>query len=224
MSIINESVEEIERGNLVAHLLPDRDAENPLENMTRVGQILGGHRRYSYEDIAGPGSDELHERYPDATSFEEALEKYVRDEHDATHVLPLYMLDHSGIAFRTTSFNDPWDSGLYGVVFATKKSVAETLGEDATDEQVLDALRIEIGELNSYVQGDVYGIVVVEKGTEHELASCWGFVGREYAEGDAAKEMLDEAEAVLAAEREANEREAAERTFWAERDVLTVAA
>jgi hypothetical protein len=66
-------------------------------------------------------------------------------------------------------------------------------------ERARDAIRTVLAEYNAYAMGDVYGIIVEyrnDAGTWEETeTSCWGFRGWEYATGDAARELLAEADA-----------------------------
>ena len=48
-------------------------------------------------------------------------------EEQKAYFYPMFMLDHSGLAFSFTSFNDPWDSGLGAVVKVSDENV-EKLG------------------------------------------------------------------------------------------------
>ena len=54
----------------------------------------------------GPKTEE---RAVDDAMLKVISEKYI--------TLPLYLMDHSGLAMQTTSFNDPWDSGQVGWIY-----------------------------------------------------------------------------------------------------------
>jgi hypothetical protein len=45
-------------------------------------------------------------------------------------ILPVYMLDHSGVSISVRPFGDPWDSGLAGCIYA--RMMAEGQGERET--------------------------------------------------------------------------------------------
>lgn len=36
-------------------------------------------------------------------------------------MMPLYLMDHSGLAMQTESFHDPWDSGQVGWIYVSKE-------------------------------------------------------------------------------------------------------
>jgi hypothetical protein len=81
-------------------------------------------------------------------------------------------------------------------------------------QRAADAIEAVLSEYNSYATGDVYGIVVEYHDAEacrdecdpHDPAgdcdawkstedSCWGFIGYDYATGDAARQMIEENDA-----------------------------
>ncbi len=83
-------------------------------------------------------------------------------------------------------------------------------------------LTIEVEEYSRWLSGEVYGVVVTENDEDGEpdehgadVTSCFGFIGWEYARGDAAREMLADGEAIVAQERD-------EARHWAERDTVTI--
>lgn len=98
-------------------------------------------------------------------------------------VLPVYRYEHSAVAYNTTGFNDRWDSGQAGVIYATKAAVRQCYGVKRITDGVLEkAKSCLVGEVETFSQwanGDVYGIKLYadqeayEKGEEED--SCWGF-------------------------------------------------
>lgn len=111
---------------------------------------------------------------------------------DHAVILPVYIYDHSGVTIRTTPFNDPWDSGQIGWIYATHERLRketryndDELFKQGKAEEILKA---EIEELDTYLRGDVYGFVVkrvVECETcgqkkEEVLESYWGFYGSDF--------------------------------------------
>lgn len=73
-----------------------------------------------------------------------------------------------------------WDVGLAGVL---------TVPDDATEPE--EYARGILEEYTSWVNGDVWGVVTVylnPDGSFREHESCWGYVGRDYAETVAKEE------------------------------------
>ena len=114
----------------------------------------------------------------------ELLERYLRRWEDALYVLPLALLDHSGLTLYVGTrahWCDPggWDSGPIGFAYTTRpQAVAAGFTDlDATvevEEQlgplggtvkvqknvVLNLLEAEIREYAAYVGGEVYAFLV----------------------------------------------------------------
>lgn len=116
--------------------------------------------------------------------------------HDAVVCLPVYAVD--GRMGTQLSVADDWDEAN-GWIYATAASIAETMGEDATPEQVADALKQELETWEQWAQGDVYGYVVTDP-SGNVADSCWGFYGLDDAEAEANASfeacIADEAEQV----------------------------
>ena len=148
--------------------------------------MLCGHKRYELGDEQPKSREELDERL---------------EELDAVIRLPLWLLDHSGLAMQTGSFESDaqqFDSSQVGWIVATKKDILDNFtGYDKngkrkpmktkmTPQMLKDAERILRGEVETYSKylgGFVYGFVIEKKSTcdkcqnvssEH-IDSCWGF-------------------------------------------------
>jgi hypothetical protein len=128
------------------------------------------HRRYSYGDINNPTKSQAEEIQEDLDS-------------EGVVLLPVYMIDHSGIGFSTTNYGDKWDSEEVGFIYATKKKVKEMLGEPETPEKVAEILKAEIAHLDLYARGQNFGFTLYElihcahcdHTREEELESYWGY-------------------------------------------------
>ena len=169
----------------VLGIYQDENPESPRE-WDNLGIMLCGHKRYELGDEQPKSREELDERL-------EELDPVIR--------LPLWLLDHSGLAMQTGSFESDaqqFDSGQVGWIVATKKDILDNFtGYDKngkrkpmktkmTPQMVKDAERILRGEVETYSKylgGFVYGFVIEKKDTcdkcqnvssEH-IDSCWGF-------------------------------------------------
>ena len=93
-------------------------------------------------------------------------------------VLPLYVLEHSCIRMSTAPFNDPWDSGQVGYVYATRERVVKEYGgfgpeERKRAEALLDA---EVDEYSRYLDGECYEWEVIADDADGDvLDSCCGY-------------------------------------------------
>jgi len=121
-------------------------------------------------------------------------------------MLPLYLMDHSGLSMSVGGFSCPWDSGQVGYIYCTLKDArVNWMNADAQWDTVLTdhenkpitmreyTDRVLRGEVETYDQdlrGDVYGFVL-ETGETSETGggveweqgdSCFGFYGTDPAE------------------------------------------
>jgi len=131
-------------------------------------------------------TEELLQRYGDneditREEIRDAFDKYFDSE-------ALYLFDHSGISISLASFNDPWDSGQVGFLYASKDALREEFGKDYTPERVRELMEGEVDTYDQYLRGDVYCYSISKDGDD--LDSCCGFYGEEYALEEA-RSMVD---------------------------------
>lgn len=166
---------------------------DPRENNTNLGAMICSHRRY---DLGDKESWAKEYRLAIEGIFDERegslaeVVDWIKGTYGATVVLPLYLIDHSGLAMRAgRSFADvdpgEWDSGLVGFIFDTPKGRSEC---GTPPELIEECLRGEVSEYDSWLGGDVWGYVIERKvicshGDEHwdHVDSCGGFIGYEWA-------------------------------------------
>jgi hypothetical protein len=98
---------------------------------------------------------------------------------------PLALYRHGGDVIYVGDndhWADPggWDSGQMGVAHIEKKKALAEWGKEGSvrlTKKIKDAslacLKSEVEEMNMWLQGDVYGVSVIELETEEE-ESCWG--------------------------------------------------
>jgi len=157
----------------------DEYADSPRE-WSNTGLMACWHRNYNLGDVQP-------KRDPQAW-FEENVP-------EGSVVLDLWLIDHSGISMRTSSFDDcdpgRWDSGQVGWIVATPEKMREGLGlkpdEPITDghrAEIRKYLKQEVETYDEFIQGNCWGYVI-EKGTtcsedfiHWEVEdSCYGFIG-----------------------------------------------
>jgi hypothetical protein len=117
-------------------------------------------------------------------------------------ILPLYLLDHSGITISTRDFHDKWDSGQIGWIYASHTDVAKEYG-DTSPENMARAgklLTSEVKNYDYYLRGECYGFQLYEDGAE--VDSCWGFLGSFDDAKAAIREYIPEEAAALADDAE----------------------
>lgn len=96
-------------------------------------------------------------------------------------VLPVYVIDHGGIAISERPFGCPWDSWLAGCLYVTKEKLLAEYGQDTPETRKIakNCLRGELQEYAAYVAGDVYGYTITRESDGEIMNSSWGFYGDE---------------------------------------------
>lgn len=119
---------------------PDEDAESPRD-WDNLGTMTCWHRRYilgdkhkfdDSQELFFHLARQIHPEFPHADDVEwsegtwqDRLQQII-DKHYA--VLPLYLMDHSGISMSTGAFSCPWDSGQVGFIWMGLEKAQEIGG------------------------------------------------------------------------------------------------
>jgi len=154
-------IDSFEHAGMTVEIHQDEDPPHPRKDYEPTSIIGHWHKKYDLGTRLDSGMSEetLREYFPSILAL-----------------LPLYMYDHSGITINTTGFSCKWDSGQVGWVWITREN-AEAMGcEGWSEEKLLDTIRAEVSEYNSYLTGEVHGYVIKDANGE-EVNSCWGFYG-----------------------------------------------
>jgi hypothetical protein len=155
-------------------IIRDDEPLNPRD-WDNLGLMACWHKRYRLGDVQ-----------PNETPKD-----WVKDNAPrGSVVLPVYMMDHSGLTFSTFHSQffaaDPqhWDWGQLGVIIATPDAIRKAYRVKRITKTVRQcaeaALRLEVKTYDDFHNGNVWGYTV----TDHEGAddSCWGFFGSELNE------------------------------------------
>jgi hypothetical protein len=163
----------------------DAEFANPREH-TNVGTFVHWHRRYNLgdEQISGQLDEAM------ARGGLRTLTRYLTLFEGATVVIPVGLIDHSGLSVYAGggahwSDSAGWDSGTVGVIFDTPESREDT---GVPLDKVEEALRSEITEYDKWLRGEVYWYEVGDDSLVSD--SCGGYIGLEYAK-EAANEAAD---------------------------------
>lgn len=102
-------------------------------------------------------------------SSEKMRDDVIISELEKDHViLPVFLLDHSGLAISTLPFGDPWDSGQVGWIYADRNTVIEEYGEwsAASRQKTEEFMRGEVREYDDYLRGEnyIYDMIDVHTG------------------------------------------------------------
>jgi len=165
-----------EKKEIRVRVVQDIDSVDPRE-WDNLGHMVCWHREYALGD--------KHD-YEDPSTFEAEVGKR-RD----VIMIPLYLLDHSGIYMNTYGFRhcDPhgWDWGQVGCIYCTYEEIKKEYGKitKKVKEQSRVALEREVEIYGMYLKGDVWGYVIEEKEQCAKcghvewncIDSCFGFYG-----------------------------------------------
>jgi len=157
----------------------DCGTDNDPRQWDNLGKMVCFHGRYNLGDKHDFKTPQDFKAYLEGDEF--GSEVVVK--------LPLYLYDHSGITMSTSSFNDSWDSGQVGVIYATAQDVLKEYGNGAkvvTPEMVekaTKALEAEVKIYDTYIRNDIYMFSIEDEDGE-VVDSCGGFFGEEDAIGD----------------------------------------
>lgn len=171
-------------------IIQDEDVESPRE-WDNLGKMVLSHRRYSLPNEIGLEIQRQFDNW-------EEVRLHLEEEKGATVILPIFMMDHSGLTLRVGSDEfrayDPqgWDWGQVGFAFATREAILENWSRKKLTQKLrLEAeavLRSEVRVYSQYLSGECFGFVITDDEGE-QLDSCWGYFGYGEAE-EAAKEAM----------------------------------
>ncbi len=154
----------------------DDDPQNPRTEWDNIGTMVCFHGRYELGDKNhGYSSD-------DYSSWDEMKSAIIKTERPVV-ILPVYLMDHSGLSVSTSLFGCPWDSGQIGFIFAKRRAALDACGAKRVTgglrKKAIGWLEGEIETYDKYLRGEVYGY-------EYGDDSCWGF----YEEPEALADMV----------------------------------
>lgn len=137
----------------------DSNPQNPRK-YDNLGTMVCFHNRYSL------GDDYHNLKSSDFNDWKD-LSDYLIKERNAVVILPLYLLDHSGLSISISSFNDKWDSGQIGFIYISREYALKEYGgkivTKATKEKIINYFKGEVETYDQYLKGDVYGFRIIEE-------------------------------------------------------------
>lgn len=165
-------METFENDNYKLEIDVDCDPTNPRIEFENLSQMVCFHNRYSL-------GDEHCYKSNDYNGWDE-MKKAIERTEDPAIILPIFLMDHSGISISTTPFGCRWDSGQVGFVFVSKEKIREEYSTKRVTknliEKVKELILSEVETYDQYLSGDVYSFTLINKVTNEE-DSCSGFYG-----------------------------------------------
>ena len=150
----------------------DTDCDCPLnDNGATLCRIAHWHRRYL---IGGDRGENIRNQGVAEWQSEHEGKGFI--------VLPLAMIDHSGVSYWIGSKPSPsdsagWDSGQVGFVWCTWQEARKLLGGPLKTlrERAIKAMTDEIKLYDWWQQGMCAGWIVGNEDDDH-IESCWGYL------------------------------------------------
>jgi hypothetical protein len=182
-----DTIETIKYRHHKIEFYADEDYDfNPRTDMDNLGIMICFHKRYDLGDNVYDLSSN------DFKGWDE-LESYIAKKLHGVLIMPLYMLDHSGLTISTNDFHDPWDSGQIGFIFTTREKIRECYMKKHISEKTMKraekVLLCEVTMYDQYLRGEVYGYEIFDtKGKSVESVS--GHFGWDWVK-EAAMDAVD---------------------------------
>lgn len=160
---------------LTLRIYQDPDTTSPREN-ENLGTLACWHRRYTLGDEQ-PKQDPM---------------EYQDDLPKDSLIVPVYMIDHSGIALSTRDFGDPWDSGQVGIYHVSPEQIVASYGEDTPETRATaqKSIEAEISEYSDYINGNCWGFEILNAEGDH-VEGVGGFIGSNPIENGMADHLED---------------------------------
>ena len=155
------------------YLILDQDPQSPRE-WDNLGTMACFHPDYDL-------GDKIDFDKPDTIK---EFEEYLTKEKGAVIMLPLYLLDHSGISISTGRFScdaQGWDTSFIGFIYVTKDDLKK---EKVTKAKAKSILEGEIKTYDQYISGDCFCIVRedYDKAKKHlDYDVLGGYLGVDWA-------------------------------------------
>lgn len=209
---MSNKIKTLEIDGYKVDIFHDDDAESPRtwDNLGtliynhpnyKLGEVKYDHDRvsnwnerlayYIYENYLHCAIPQKYNRMDwglDCDSLNEEGILFVRNWADKHMViLPVYLLDHSGLSVRTTQFTCRWDSGLVGYIIADRKAMQKEFSckklTETVKRKTKEILQAEIEVFDQYLSGDVYGYTITDS-EGNDVNSCTGLFGMSYVMGE----------------------------------------
>lgn len=174
--------------NFTINIHYDENAENPRDWQDCLTTIVAFAPRHG-----GAMFDKHQYCRGDFDSLDQ-VKKHLEENLSPLIIKPLFLYDHGSQSVSTKPFGDRWDSGQIGFVLITRENQAKM---GVNDDNLESALEAEIGELDSYLQGQVFGYEILDADGDI-VESCWGFIGEMRYAISEAKSVVDALDPKLA--------------------------
>ena len=157
---------EIKRRGITLEITEDYSYDDNPRNNDNLGTMICFHRNYRIGDKN------------DFASYSDFNDWLKNNKQNIKCILPVYLLDHSGLSVSVYDFNDRWDSGQIGYIFCTSEDV-EKFGYSHLNKHELSKILIqEIKDYDDYISGaNVYYQFRLTDEDDNVIDAMTGFLG-----------------------------------------------
>jgi len=167
---MTDIIKKIEYKDYILEIYQDYDNFNPRLEFDNLSKMVCFHNNYNLGD-----------------DHNLTLEEAIKLEKSRDIIcLPLYMYDHSGLAFSSKPFSCRFDSGKLGFLYAYKKDIYKEYNVKRIckklKEKIYNIFNDEINTYSKYINNEVYCYELrCKKDYSNLIDSCGGFYSIEEA-------------------------------------------
>lgn len=172
---MEQPLEQYEHAGLIIKIYPDTTGCMSPREDDNLGKLVI-YSRGRYLEV-----NELDMTFrPDDYAGWDELEKNVLECYPGAELLPIYRYEHGGVAYNTTGFSCPWDSGRVGFIMATRETLLSEYNlkhrvSAKVRKLAREVMASEVSTYSHWANGDCYGYVIEDETGEH-IDSCWGYI------------------------------------------------
>lgn len=174
---------------LEARIVYDNDPQAPEDDIVKIA-YSSSRECLGTENVSKQRLDEIRDGIRSGKYVGTPVWAYVHSGATISTGKPLQ--GGSKKRLRMNPFHCPWDSGQSGFAYMTHEDALREWGRKRLSaqqkERAIEYIDAVVDEFAAYLRGECYGILIVDtRGVEEkELDACWGYIGLDYAESEAA--------------------------------------
>lgn len=179
-----------EINEFVSDLIPDENPDDPFDWISDVIHFGLYHRRYNFT---------RNNENMDVDAFQDFVAEHIDDPEYV--FLPVYMFEHDSVSFSFESFNDYFDSGKLGYIWAKLPELKKEYWV-GNKEEAIKTMKDIAQEVFCYWSGDVWLAQITDASSNRVIAkSDYSLFGYNYAKNEA-ELMLGEVKGTIPVQEE----------------------
>ena len=184
---------------LEARIVYDNDPQAPEDDIVEIAYI-GNKYALGTEHVSSERMNEIRDGIREGKLVGVPVWAYVHSGATISTGKPL--MGGSKKRLRMNPYGCPWDSGQSGFAYMTHEDALREWGKKRLSaqqkERAIEYIDGVVDEFAAYLRGECYGIKIVDtRGVEEkELDACWGYIGLDHVESEAASTLKGFADSV----------------------------